>query len=238
MDDKVRVSAARILFLAVFLGAVGILAAARARSHPASAFQNQKPAPAPVQVKALIFKEELSIGVPEGDENYMFGSSVIFNVDDQDNIYATDWESKQIKKFGPDGQHILTFGRAGQGPGEFQNPGGVRFAKDGALYISENFGNKIMFFDEKGVFLRQSTLPADIFDIWITPAGTYLGTQQIAPQYVGQGPVETFIKIFDGRFKPIVELHRETFSFPDRSLSPAGSMAKITNEFLSRPTAR
>ncbi|MGZ5468294.1 MAG: hypothetical protein ACXW2H_03980, partial [Candidatus Aminicenantales bacterium] len=68
MDDKVRVSAARILFLAVFLGAVGILAAARARSHPASAFQNQKPAPAPVQVKALIFKEELSIGVPEGDE--------------------------------------------------------------------------------------------------------------------------------------------------------------------------
>ncbi|MGZ8866316.1 MAG: 6-bladed beta-propeller [Candidatus Aminicenantales bacterium] len=237
MDDKVRVSAARILFLAVFLGAVGILAAARARSHPASAFQNQKPAPAPVQVKALIFKEELSIGVPEGDENYMFGSSVIFNVDDQDNIYATDWESKQIKKFGPDGRHILTFGRAGQGPGEFQNPGGVRFAKDGALYISENFGNKIMFFDEKGVFLRQSTLPADIFDIWITPAGTYLGTQQIAPQYVGQGPVETFIKIFDGRFKPIVELHRETFSFPDRSLSPAGSMAKITNEFLSRPTA-
>jgi hypothetical protein len=237
MGRTIRVSAARFLIPAALLAAGVNLAAEGGRSSPGPALQTQKPAPALVQVKALIFKEELSIGVTEGDENYMFGSSVIFNVDDQGNIYATDWESKQIKKFGPDGQHILTFGRAGQGPGEFQNPGGVRFAKDGALYISENFGNKIMFFDEKGVYLRQSTLPADIFDIWITPAGTYLGTQQIAPQYVGQGPVETFIKIFDGSFKPIVELHRETFSFPDRSLSPAGSMAKITNEFLSRPTA-
>ena len=237
MGRTIRVSAARFLITAALLAAGVNLATVAGRSSPGSALQNQKPAPALVQVKALIFKEELSIGVPEGDENYMFGSSVIFNVDDQGNIYATDWESKQIKKFGPDGQHILTFGRAGQGPGEFQNPGGVRFSKDGALYISENFGNKIMFFDEKGVYLRQSNLPADIFDIWITPAGTYLGTQQIAPQYVGQGPVETFIKIFDGSFKPIVELHRETFSFPDRSLSPAGSMAKITSEFLSRPTA-
>ena len=237
MDDKIRVSAARVLFLAVFLGAVGILAAARARSHPTSAFQDQKLVPPPAQVKALIFKEDLSIGVPEGDEDYMFGSAVIFNVDEQGFIYATDLESKQIKKFGPDGQYVLTFGRVGQGPGEFRNPSGVRFVRDGTLYVSEGFGNKIMFFDKNGVYINQTILPAEFLDIWITPAGTYLGTQQIAPQYVGQGPVETFIKIFDGSFRPIVELHRETFSFPDRSLSPAGSMAKITNEFLSRPTA-
>jgi hypothetical protein len=196
-----------------------------------------KPDSAPAQIKAVVFKEELSIGVAEGDENYMFGSSVVFNVDDRGNIFAMDWDNKHVKKFGPDGKHILTFGRAGQGPGEFRNPSGIRFTKDGILYISENFGNKIMFYDGNGVYLSQTILPAKIFDIWITPAGTYLGNKQIAPQYVGQGAIENFIIIFDGRFQPILELHKETFSFPDRSLSQAQVQAEITSEFLARPTA-
>jgi outer membrane protein assembly factor BamB len=237
MNKRNGISSALALILAILPTAPGILAAEGGRSHPGPALQNKRPVPDLVQVKALIFKEELSIGVPEGAEEYMFGSSVIFNVDGQGFIYATDWESKQIKKFGPDGKHILTFGRAGQGPGEFQNPGGVRFAKDGTLYVSENFGNKIMFFDPNGVYLSQKALPADIFDIWITPAGTSLGSQQIAPQFVGQGPVETFIKIFDADFHPVLELHRESFSFPDRSLSLTQAQAEITSEFLARPTA-
>jgi hypothetical protein len=196
-----------------------------------------KPDSASAQIKAIVFKEELSIGVPEGDDNYMFGSSVIFNVDNQGNIYAMDWDNKHVKKFGSDGKHILTFGRAGQGPGEFRNPSGVRFTKNGTLYISENFGNKIMFFDQNGIYLNQTILPANIFDIWITPVGTYLGNKQIAPQYVGQGAVENFVIIFDSRFQPILELHKETFSFPDRSLSQAQAQAEITSEFLARPSA-
>lgn len=232
----------RLLIVLAFLGSVlidtaGVLPGGVARFSPILGGHSMKPDPIPAQIKAITFEEELSIGVVEGDENYMFGSSVVFNVDDQGNIYATDWEFKHVKKFGPDGKHALTFGRAGQGPGEFRNPSGVRFAKDGTLYISENFGNKIMFFDAKGVYLNQTILPADIFDIWITPAGTYLGNRQIAPRYVGQGPVENCIAIFDGRFQPIIELHKDSFSFPDRSLSPVQAQAAITSEFLARPTA-
>jgi hypothetical protein len=195
-----------------------------------------RPGP-PARIVSINFKEELSIGVPEGDEAQMFGSSVQFNVDERGNIYATDWDAKQIKKFGPDGKPLLIFGRKGQGPGEFQNPGVVRFLKDGTLYLSENFGNKLIFFDEKGVYLRQSTLPADIYDIWITPAGTYLGNEQAAPQYVGEGPIENAIKVYDGSFMPILELCRDSFVFPDRSLGPAQGYAQITNESLARPHA-
>jgi hypothetical protein len=224
-----------VLFRVVLPVCVTLVAAAGPR--PLGTDEKQGLQPPAAHVKAITFKEELAIGVPEGGEDYMFGSSVVFNVDEQGNIYATDWESKQVKKYGPDGKHVLTFGRAGQGPGEFRNPGGVRFTKDGNLYISENFGNKIIFFDRNGIYLRQSILPADIFDIWITPAGTHLGNEQAAPQYVGQGPVENFIKVYDGSFKPILELYRDSFVFPDRSLSPAQAQAQITNEFLSRPTA-
>jgi hypothetical protein len=231
MDNKTRIPSARILILAA------LLAAEAGRPFPGSASQNKGPVPDPVPVKALIFKEEVTIGVPEGDEKYMFGSSVVFNVDEQGHIYATDWESKQVRKYGPDGKHVLTFGRAGQGPGEFRSPSGVRFAEDGTLYILENSDNKIIFFDRNGIYLRQMALQMEIFDMWITPAGTYLGYQRIAPRYVGQGPVETIINIFDSAFKPVLELHRESFTFPDRSLSPAQAQAQITNEFLSRPTA-
>jgi hypothetical protein len=34
------------------------------------------PVPPPGQRTKIVFKEELSIGMAEGDENYMFGSSV------------------------------------------------------------------------------------------------------------------------------------------------------------------
>lgn len=236
MREKIRLFVIFSFICAVLVDAAGVcpIGTRRALFIPNG---QSKPDSAPAQIKAVVFKEELSIGVAEGDENYMFGSSVVFNVDDRGNIFALDWDNKHFKKFGPDGKHILTFGRAGQGPGEFRNPSGVRFTKDGILYISENFGNKIMFFDGNGVYLNQTILPSKIFDIWITPAGTYLGNKQIAPQYVGQGAIENFITIFDGRFEPILELHKETFSFPDRSLSQAQSQAEITSEFLARPTA-
>jgi hypothetical protein len=226
-------------FGALLLGGAAFIDTAELRSGGALALaQEARGAHPPVkEIKAIVLKEELSIGVPEGGENEMFGSSVVFNVDDRGDIYATDGDAKQVKKYGPDGKHILTFGRPGQGPGEFQNPSVVRFMKDGTLYVSEGFGNKIIFFDEKGVYLRQSLLPGEFYDIWITPAGTYLGNEQVAPQYVGQGPVENFIKLYDGTFKPILELHRDSFVFPDRSLGPAQGQAKITSEFLARPTA-
>jgi hypothetical protein len=198
---------------------------------------NSAPSLAPIQIKAAIIKHDLTIGVAEGDDNYMFGHSIAFNVDDLGNIYVTDWDSKQIRKFGSDGKHILTFGRAGQGPGEFQNPGVVRFTRDGNLYISENFGNKIMFFDSNGVYKGQTNLPTDIYDIWITPAGTYLGTQQISPQYVGQGDIETSVALFSGSFQPILELFKQSFSFPDKALSQAQAHAEITSELLARPAA-
>jgi hypothetical protein len=236
MRKNIRVFLILLVFGFVFRGIAGVRAIDTGR-NPIRTSWHSTPDSSPAQIKAIVFKEELSIGVAEGDEKYLFGSSVVLNIDDQGNIYALDWENKQVKKYGPDGKHILTFGRAGQGPGEFRNPSGVRFSKDGNLYISENFGNKLMFYDRNGVYLNQTILPAKIFNIWITPAGTYLGDKEIAPQYVGQGPVETFIELYDGRFQSILELHKESFNFPDHGLPPAQAQAAISSEFLNRPNA-
>lgn len=199
-----------------------------------SAFGTRPDKPAPI--KEIVLRKELTIGVVEGDEAYMFGKSVGVSVDGRGNIYVLDWDRKHIRKFGPDGKYLLTIGRPGQGPGEFQNPSTARFAPDGSLYVSENFGNRLYFFDPDGKFIGQSTLPEDIFDIWITPAGTRLGIRHRAPRIVGQGNTESTYIIYDDKFRPIVELYTDVvdLKLPD-SQSLAHSLADIASFFLARP---
>jgi len=109
--------------------------------------------------RRLIFKEDLSIGLREGDENYMFGEQVSFNVDDKGNIYVVDWDRKRIQKFGPDGKYLLTIGRKGQGPGEFQNVWTPEFDKEGNLYVVDIAQKRISFFAPGGNYLKQIVFP-------------------------------------------------------------------------------
>ena len=93
----------------------------------------------------IVFEEELSIGVEDGDENYMFGTRVYFNTDDEGYFYVNDWDRKVIKKFDPAGKFITNIGRPGQGPGEFQNVWIPRFDKNNNLYVSDIVGSRRNF---------------------------------------------------------------------------------------------
>ena len=48
----------------------------------------------PAKKMRIVFNEELSIGEVEGDENYMFGSNISFNTDDEGNLYVMDMTPK------------------------------------------------------------------------------------------------------------------------------------------------
>jgi sugar lactone lactonase YvrE len=61
----------------------------------------KSPRPPDGKRKQILFKEEISIGVVEGDENYMFGESIIFNTDEEGNFYITDWDRRRIQKYKP-----------------------------------------------------------------------------------------------------------------------------------------
>jgi hypothetical protein len=108
----------------------------------------------------LVFKEDLSIGVKEGDENYMFGQRVYFNMDEAGHIYVTDWDRKRIQKFGSDGKYLQSIGRAGQGPGEFHNVWTPEFDKEGNLYVVDIAQKRISFFSPAGSCLKQIAFPS------------------------------------------------------------------------------
>lgn len=93
---------------------------------------------------ALAIEEELTIGEPEGREEYMFVGLTQITVDDRGYIYAVDLRAKHVKVFDGNGEYIRTIGKAGQGPGEFQLPAAVYITPEQELLVFEMM--KISFF--------------------------------------------------------------------------------------------
>jgi hypothetical protein len=181
----------------------------------------------------LVLKEELSIGVREGDEKYMFGANVAFNTDHQGNFYVTDWDKNAIHKYDLSGTYVRTIGRKGQGPGEFQNLSIARFDRDGTLYVTDLSSRRISFFDKDGTYVRQIPTPDVFEDLYVGAKGGYVSSRTIpADSETGMA-----FKIVDGFFNDKFELVTE-FNARDLDYKPpagrdATAMAKFTAGILS-----
>ena len=114
------------------------------------------PVPTNESPKNILFKEEFTIGAIEGNPEYIFGEFISFTVDDENCVYILDWRSKTIRKFDPKGSHLLSFGREGQGPGEFSFPEEIQFLSNGNLVIFEGETQKYSYFSKKGKFLKSA----------------------------------------------------------------------------------
>jgi hypothetical protein len=119
----------------------------------------KKPIPQNGLKKRIVFKEELSIGEIEGDENYMFGSFIMFNTDEEGNFYVSDFDNKRIQKYDAQGNYLLTIGRAGQGPGEFEFLSIPRLDKNNNVYVGDIRNKRVSFFNKNGKFIKQINIP-------------------------------------------------------------------------------
>jgi hypothetical protein len=70
-----------------------------------------------------------------------------------------DASESNVKLFDPAGRLLLTLGRNGSGPAEFQQPRFPRFGADGRLFVGDAQLNRITEFDSGGAFRR--TIPLD-----------------------------------------------------------------------------
>jgi len=186
----------------------------------------------------IVFKEELSIGSIEGDENYMFSDMICFNTDEDGNFYVSDMEPPRIQKYSHEGKYLLTIGRPGQGPGEFRSLSVVRFDKDDNLYICDVTGRKISFFSKEGEFLKQIKMPGVYENLYINSKGL-----MVADKYE-QVPAENALTMFstyellDEEFIPLVELHKikREMSLPGRDLSSRTQiLANMINLMVYQP---
>jgi len=88
-------------------------------------------------------------------------------VSDKSSIYFCDQDENRILVFDLDGRYIKSFGRRGQGPGEFNNPLNIDIFNN-ELVITDNFNARIQTWSLQGQYLRQIKLVSSFFNMVIT----------------------------------------------------------------------
>lgn len=64
-----------------------------------------------------------------------------------DKLYVVDFKDHQIKMFDTDLHYIDSYGRFGQGPGEFNSPFHIAFSRKGEIFIGDYGNGRIQVFD-------------------------------------------------------------------------------------------
>jgi hypothetical protein len=88
--------------------------------------------------------------IESDDENYMLFRPVDCDVDKKGNIYILEIGSQRIQKFNSTGKYLSTFGRKGQGPGEFRLPSDMCLWNDSLLYVYDGGRLNIQLFTIHG----------------------------------------------------------------------------------------
>lgn len=94
---------------------------------------------------------EIRIGVFEGADHYMFGHVRSLAVAPDGSIYAMDTQVPALRKYAADGTYVATFGRAGEGPGEYRGPdGGLAVLPDGRVVLRDPRNARLQVYSPTG----------------------------------------------------------------------------------------
>ena len=104
-------------------------------------------------ITRYVMEEELSIGVMEGDEEYLLNRPQDVNVSEEGTIYILDWGDVCLKVFDENGTYLRTIGRKGQGPGEFDTPAFYDISPDGRVFIMDTRNRRVVIFGIDGEYL-------------------------------------------------------------------------------------
>jgi hypothetical protein len=95
------------------------------------------------------------------DENLAFNYPSDIAMDAPGNIYVLDSANHRVQKFSPEGTYLATFGRRGQGPGEFYNPDSIDIDAHGFFYVMDAYQNRIQTMTPAGAGDRTIKLMDD-----------------------------------------------------------------------------
>lgn len=96
--------------------------------------------------------EVLRIGSTDGACD-AFGNVMSLAVDGDGRIYVADSQANDIRVFSPEGECVRTFGRSGEGPGEFRLLAGIVWQPPGFLWTIDSIRERLTVFDSLGTVL-------------------------------------------------------------------------------------
>jgi hypothetical protein len=91
------------------------------------------------------------------DPGFIFNNITAIDVDENGRVYVADVLEKNIKVFSSAGKILFTFGREGQGPGEFQIPECLTILPNQQILVIDVGGlaQRLKFFDYEGNYLNE-----------------------------------------------------------------------------------
>ncbi len=106
--------------------------------------------------------EELTIGLNDNKTNEPFFHQILpyrsIETDNNNNIYVLDYKADQVLAFNQNGKFILSFGKEGQGPGEFQTPDCLYVLSEEKIMIYDSVNKKISFFTFEGNLIEDISM--------------------------------------------------------------------------------
>ena len=71
-------------------------------------------------------------------------------------LYVSDgYSNARVHKYDPNGNHLLSWGQSGTGPGEFNTVHNVATDKDGLVYIADRENHRVQVFTSAGRYITQ-----------------------------------------------------------------------------------
>lgn len=107
--------------------------------------------------------EELSIGMLEGPEEYIFGQISSVAAAPDGSVYVLDGQVPVLRRYGPDGSFVAQIGREGGGPGEYKQPTDLAVLPDGRVVISDPGNSRVSVFSPESEALESWPIPGGFF---------------------------------------------------------------------------
>jgi hypothetical protein len=134
--------------------------------------------------------KELQIGELDGPEEFLFVFISDVAVNSKGDIYVADRQLNEIRKFDKDGEYLLTIGRKGQGPGEFQNIKAIAVNMHDDLIAFDGMLGRVSIFSDNRELIK--TTKKLLTDSWIAPSKIFVSDAK----YVFFGKLGNSLKLF------------------------------------------
>ena len=127
-------------------------------------------------MEEAIWSVETLIGGEPDDTTLLLPGFMAF---DNGRLLVYDYGDARLKVFDPDGTWLWSFGRFGDGPGEFRNPADVMIGPNGLLWVLDQGAGRITRISPDGEFVDMITLGMSAWrilptsdEVLVFPAGT------------------------------------------------------------------
>jgi len=134
--------------------------------------------------------KERQIGELDGPEEFLFVYISDVTVNSKGDIYVADRQLNEVRKFNKGGEYLLTLGRRGQGPGEFQSVKIVSVNTHNDLVVFDNMLGRISIFSDKGELIK--TTKKLMGGLWIEPTKIFVADGN----YLFFGKLSNSLKLF------------------------------------------